>query len=137
MRLTSLAISDSIDLLRAAQNNPEPIVDSTIYRFRENHRFYKEDAINFPSKAELIEKAIRVISHSDIRLLNNESDDELDYENPDFPDNVIVIGGSMLSRGLTIEGLRTTYFLHTPKSAVNDTTLQNARWFGPLKNDKE
>ena len=44
----------------------------------------------------------------------------------DFPDNVIVIGGSMLSRGLTIEGLRTTYFLHTPKSAVNDTTLQNA-----------
>lgn len=137
LRLTNLAISDAIDLLSSAQNNPEPIVDSTIYRFRENHRFFKEGEISFPKKAELIDKAIRVISHSDIRVLNNESDDELDYENPDFPDNVIVIGGSMLSRGLTIEGLRTTYFLHTPKSAVNDTTLQNARWFGPLKNDKE
>ena len=78
MRLTNLAISDAIDLLSAAQNNPEPIVDSTIYRFRENHRFFKEGGINFPKKAVLIEKAIRVISHSDIRVLNNESDDELD-----------------------------------------------------------
>ncbi len=47
---------------------------------------------------------------SEIRLLNSESDDKLDYNDPDTPDNLILIGGDVLARGLTVEGLRTTVF---------------------------
>lgn len=43
----------------------------------------------------------------------------------------------MLSRGLTVEGCRTSYFTHEPRRAVNDTTWQNARWLGPLKGDRD
>lgn len=40
----------------------------------------------------------------------------------------IVIGGATLSRGLTLEGLVSTYFLRTVKQA--DTLMQMGRWFG-------
>lgn len=43
----------------------------------------------------------------------------------------IVVGGSTLSRGLTIEGLVSTYFLRTSKTA--DTLMQMGRWFGYRK----
>ena len=43
----------------------------------------------------------------------------------------IVIGGATLSRGLTIEGLTSTYFLRTVKQA--DTLMQMGRWFGYRK----
>lgn len=43
----------------------------------------------------------------------------------------IVIGGNTLSRGLTLEGLTTTYFLRNTKQA--DTLMQMARWFGYRK----
>lgn len=43
----------------------------------------------------------------------------------------IVVGGSTLSRGLTIEGLVSTYFLRTSKAA--DTLMQMGRWFGYRK----
>lgn len=46
----------------------------------------------------------------------------------DYTSAFIVIGGATLSRGLTIEGLVSTYFLRTTKQA--DTLMQMGRWFG-------
>lgn len=43
----------------------------------------------------------------------------------------IVIGGATLSRGLTIEGLVSTYFLRTV--GQSDTLMQMGRWFGYRK----
>lgn len=43
----------------------------------------------------------------------------------------IIVGGHTLSRGLTIEGLTTSYFLRTTKTA--DTLMQMGRWFGYRK----
>lgn len=43
----------------------------------------------------------------------------------------LVIGGNTLSRGLTIEGLTTTYFLRSVGQA--DTLMQMGRWFGYRK----
>lgn len=40
----------------------------------------------------------------------------------------IVIGGATLSRGLTLQGLTTSYFLRNTSQA--DTLMQMARWFG-------
>lgn len=43
----------------------------------------------------------------------------------------IVIGGNTLSRGLTLEGLVSTFFLRTTSQA--DTLMQMGRWFGYRK----
>src|SRR5699024_2471599 len=43
----------------------------------------------------------------------------------------IVIGGNTLSRGLTLEGLTTTYFMRN--TLMSDTLMQMGRWFGYRK----
>ena len=53
--------------------------------------------------------------------------DILDYS-PAF----IVVGGSTLSRGLTLEGLTTSYFIRSTGAA--DTLMQMGRWFGFRRN---
>lgn len=54
----------------------------------------------------------------------------LDYSVTDRPPGVrvIAVGGNSLSRGLTLEGLSTSYFLRNAKAY--DTLLQMGRWFG-------
>ena len=52
--------------------------------------------------------------------------DYFDYENTGL--RVIAVGGNSLSRGLTLEGLITTYFYRNTK--MYDTLLQMGRWFG-------
>jgi hypothetical protein len=44
------------------------------------------------------------------------------------PSTVIVIGGNTLSRGLTLEGLITSFFVRS--ASAYDTLLQMGRWFG-------
>lgn len=52
-----------------------------------------------------------------------------DKENmPDKAPAFIVVGGQTLSRGLTIEGLISTFFLRSSLAA--DTLMQMGRWFG-------
>ena len=52
-------------------------------------------------------------------------------EEQDIARAFIVVGGQTLSRGLTIEGLVSTYFLRCVKQA--DTLMQMGRWFGYRK----
>jgi hypothetical protein len=60
---------------------------------------------------------------------NSESEfsERLDF-NDDRPVHSIVIGGNVLARGLTIEGLVCSYFIRT--SSQYDTLMQMGRWFG-------
>ena len=44
----------------------------------------------------------------------------------------IVVGGATLSRGLTLEGLMSTFFIRSVGQA--DTLMQMGRWFGYRKN---
>jgi hypothetical protein len=46
----------------------------------------------------------------------------------DVPINAIVIGGTSLSRGFTLEGLSISYFLRP--TILYDTLMQMGRWFG-------
>ncbi|NQT26143.1 Z1 domain-containing protein, partial [candidate division KSB1 bacterium] len=62
--------------------------------------------------------------------LNSASDDVLDYTTGEEI-KVIAIGGNQLSRGLTLEGLMTNYYLRASKRY--DTLLQMGRWFGYRK----
>lgn len=68
----------------------------------------------------------------EVLCLNFKSPDELDYElRPTF--SGIVVGGNKLSRGLTIEGLLTSYFVREAKSPNADTLSQMGRFFGYRK----
>ncbi len=66
-------------------------------------------------------------------LENNDEHIRLLYpETPlSYASGFIVIGGATLSRGLTIEGLISTYFVRTVRQA--DTLMQMGRWFGYRK----
>ena len=70
-----------------------------------------------------------------IRILNSEKSNELPYhldENEGRPPKaLIVIGGDLLSRGVTIEGLCVSYYLRLARIPSADTELQRCRWFGP------
>lgn len=48
--------------------------------------------------------------------------------NPQFASAIIVIGGNTLARGLTLDGLTTSYFAR--KVSQVDTLMQMGRWFG-------
>jgi hypothetical protein len=52
----------------------------------------------------------------------------LDYRQYEQGLRVVAVGGNSLSRGLTLEGLTTSYFFRN--SQMYDTLLQMGRWFG-------
>jgi len=58
---------------------------------------------------------------------NADSDDFLDFTD-EAKRHAIVIGGNVLARGLTIEGLTVSYFVRA--SSQFDTLMQMGRWFG-------
>lgn len=71
-------------------------------------------------------------SNSDVRvmLINSDRDKQLDQGDASWvrPRRMIAVGGDVLSRGLTLEGLCVSYFHR--KVAASDTLMQMARWFG-------
>jgi hypothetical protein len=62
----------------------------------------------------------------EIAIENGVSDKRLDFTKG--PKTYVVIGGTVLARGLTIEGLSVSFFLRP--SVQYDTLLQMGRWFG-------
>ncbi|HFF9005231.1 Z1 domain-containing protein [Clostridium perfringens] len=66
-------------------------------------------------------------------IVNQKSKVKLNYEENDKDGlRAIAIGGLSLSRGLTLEGLMTSYFCRNSKTY--DTLMQMGRWFGYRKN---
>lgn len=72
---------------------------------------------------QIVTSVLPVVS---VVVENGVSESRLDYS--DGIKKVVVVGGSTLSRGITLEGLITSFFLRT--SANYDTLLQMGRWFG-------
>lgn len=68
----------------------------------------------------------QVLKEIDLVVDNGTSLERLDYSNG--PATVIAIGGNTLSRGLTLEGLVSSYFVR--RASAYDTLLQMGRWFG-------
>lgn len=75
---------------------------------------------------ELIPALLATIDELKVLADNGLSTDRLVYD--DKPATVIAVGGNTLSRGLTLEGLVSSYFLRS--SNTYDTLLQMGRWFG-------
>lgn len=74
----------------------------------------------------VLQHLLPVVEESRVVVDNYRSRDRLDYESG--PVVAIAIGGNTLSRGLTLEGLVTSYFVRA--SSAYDTLLQMGRWFG-------
>lgn len=132
------------------QNVLKPQVEDMVRSFRNEWRYDREGPLRRsmreyweqeftpvtrridPSRELLFEK---IEPHIDqllrdgvpVLALNSQSEDVLDYElDPSL--KAVLIGGNRLSRGMTIEGLTTSYYVRA--SPYFDTLLQMARWFG-------
>lgn len=67
----------------------------------------------------------------DIRTVNSSSASMPKWDTTEPNIKSILIGGNLLSRGLTIPNLLSSYFMRNPEQA--DTMLQMARWLGYRK----
>ena len=76
---------------------------------------------------ELLLHMPAVSSSVDVVVENGASEQRLDYSG-DEARRYLVVGGSVLARGLTIEGLIVSFFLRT--SSQYDSLMQMGRWFG-------
>ena len=81
-----------------------------------------------------------VNDHSYIYLLNSKDEGTtLQYDNQLAemrPKKAsIIVGGNVLSRGLTIENLSVTIFARSQVMSLGDTNLQMCRWFGHKRNE--
>lgn len=82
-----------------------------------------------PIAWEEIEKRIeQALEHIIVKKINGKSIDALDYANHPNGLFAIAIGGDKLSRGLTLEGLCSSYFIRPSKTY--DSLMQMGRWFG-------
>jgi transcriptional regulator with XRE-family HTH domain len=79
-----------------------------------------------PSYAEIRPLLDDVLADLEVVVENSASETRLDFTSG--PRKYIVVGGSVLARGLTIEGLTVSLFVRS--SSQYDTLLQMGRWFG-------
>lgn len=88
-------------------------------------------AIKFKDVLGTLNAAVSTIVVSTVNMKSK--DGKLNYDaNKKDGLHVIAIGGLALSRGLTLEGLVTTYLLRNV--GASDTLMQMARWFGYRSN---
>ncbi len=82
------------------------------------------NTIIFPDKDSVIDRLETI-------QLSGSSADILDYDSYEKKGAVlIVLGGTKLSRGLTLRGLCVSYFARYAARRLADTLTQMARWFG-------
>jgi hypothetical protein len=73
----------------------------------------------------------KILSHSNNPVIVVNSDKEIEQQTLDFDSHEtwrILVGGSKLSRGFTVEGLTVTYFRRATQ--MSDSLTQMGRWFG-------
>ena len=96
------------------------------------HGLYQENSVFQKHEwGTLLQSVSQIIKSVQVKLINGDSDDSLDYEvhSKNKQDAFfIAVGGQTLARGLTLEGLVVSYFLRNSKAY--DTLMQMGRWFG-------
>ncbi|GAA3972604.1 Z1 domain-containing protein [Pedobacter ginsengiterrae] len=98
---------------------------------------YKDIRIKHHSWEDVKKELKKAASKIDVRSVHGtRSTTNLEYHNIEEIDyaryenglSVIAVGGSRLSRGITLEGLSVSYYLRTTK--MYDSLMQMGRWFG-------
>ncbi|QDO46281.1 endonuclease [Streptomyces sp. RLB3-17] len=106
--------------------------------FDKDFRTYADSSLPTPATyADLkphVSDARQLINRGGTPVIVVNGESERDYAQPDLDfdrtPNVwkILVGGTKLSRGFTVEGLTITYYRRTTQQA--DTLMQMGRWFG-------
>lgn len=99
----------------------------------------KEPSLAMPASFSELEKSVgeclaKLAADKTVRVVNG---DHLD-DTPDFDKQgvwSILVGGTKLSRGYTVEGLTVSYYRRTASAA--DTLMQMGRWFGFRRNYRD
>lgn len=101
---------------------------SNLHSIWDKYNFAELSGVEWPEV--LHNYLLRAIAPIDVRAINGDSGvSSLDYDNHKEDGlRIIAIGGNILSRGLTLEGLMTTYFCRNTN--MYDTLMQMGRWFG-------
>lgn len=98
---------------------------------------YKDIRIREHSWDEVERELKKAVSKIEVRSVHGtRSTTNLEYHNIEeidynlYPNgfSVIAVGGSRLSRGITLEGLSVSYYIRTTK--MYDSLMQMGRWFG-------
>ena len=85
---------------------------------------YADCGSEWSAVLDLLHESIRLIK---VRTYNARSTTNGDAAGSE-PTRTIAVGGDVLSRGVTLDGLMISYFYR--RSAASDTLMQMARWFG-------
>lgn len=110
------------------KNTALPLYNELKHLWNKHYNFVADVSFERVISKENLTKAIEDIK---ILVVNGlKSSGKLDYRgNPSL--RVIAVGGLALSRGLTLEGLLTSYFYRN--TATFDVLMQMGRWFGYRK----
>jgi hypothetical protein len=128
MKVASLSGFTCDNLLRVSREYPLPLSDmehcqARIDSMRQSRRDY---LLAIPSPLDVIEVNAR-----------NREPDEISEKNLRYQHgrrSYIAVGGTRLSRGLTLEGLTTSLFVRSPQVPRYDTMMQMSRWCGYREN---
>ncbi|MEE1796765.1 Z1 domain-containing protein [Streptomyces sp. BE308] len=106
--------------------------------FASDFRRFADDELPTPTTYEALKphvfRARQLINSGGTPVLVVNGDTERDYAQPDLDFDrtphvwKILVGGTKLSRGFTVEGLTVTYYRRRTQQA--DTLMQMGRWFG-------
>jgi len=127
---TAEAVEDCLEDLRVALANKSA---SALQEFRD---LWESECLRVPATTfghsqaafdGLADELLATARATRVVVDNYLSTDRLYYSKSE-PQTVIVVGGNTLSRGLTLEGLTSSYFVRA--SSAYDTLLQMGRWFG-------
>jgi len=87
----------------------------------------RDDVENKPTWFSVLNILLSVLESIVIREVHQKTSVPLEYRK-DRVTNAIVVGGTSVSRGYTLEGLSVSYFLRN--TVFYDTLMQMGRWFG-------
>jgi hypothetical protein len=98
---------------------------------------YKDIRIKVHSWEDIKKELKKAVSKIDVRSVHGTRSttnleyhniEEIDYSRYEHGLSVIAVGGTRLSRGITLEGLSVSYYIRTTK--MYDSLMQMGRWFG-------
>lgn len=92
--------------------------------YKTYEKYFPESTIDF---SQILKRLVHILDTFLVKDIHSKTKTPLIYRY-DVPINVIVVGGTSLARGFTLEGLSISYFLRT--TILYDTLMQMGRWFG-------
>ncbi|RLB89521.1 MAG: endonuclease, partial [Deltaproteobacteria bacterium] len=119
-------ISESRKDVVSYGKRPDALLHSEIIRDLKSTLDLRHPDIEFQWN-DIISSLCSIIDTILVREVHQSTGRPLEYRD-DRPTNAIVIGGTSLSRGFTLEGLSVSYFLRN--TVFYDTLMQMGRWFG-------